>query len=72
MVTKTKVQEKRVKLTRKEAIKLFCYECMGYQKQLVNKCPDIECVLWTFRNGPEEESDVPFRKNTKKKGGVAQ
>jgi len=44
--TKTK------KLTRSNAIRLFCQECMGWQAHLVRDCPSKTCVLFPYRMGP--------------------
>lgn len=55
---------KRKSLNRAKAIREFCVECMNYQLQLVNKCPDPGCPLWEWRRGPggPEPSDVPIRR----------
>jgi len=62
-------RHKRAKrLTRGEAIVLFCRECFGYDGhrggnagtsyvtagKMVKECEDSNCPLWPFRNGPEE------------------
>lgn len=54
----------RKPLNRAKAIREFCIECMNYQLQLVNKCPDLACPLWEWRRGPggSEPSDVPIRR----------
>ena len=55
-------QNARMKITRAQAIKLFCIECMGYQKRLVKDCPDIKCPLWPYRLGRGQEyTDVNIR-----------
>lgn len=60
--TKT-VKNARDKIARAQAIKLFCIECMGYQKSMVKKCTDQACPLWPFRTGAgQEHTDVPIRK----------
>lgn len=41
------------KLTRTEAIKQFCYECCGWNKAEVRKCPAKKCPLWIYRKGRE-------------------
>jgi hypothetical protein len=56
------------RLTRGEAIKLFCLECMGYTKHRSNpvgsvtkggassevkKCTDTECPLYRYKSGIE-------------------
>lgn len=54
----------RKPLNRAKAIREFCIECMNYQVQLVNKCPDLACPLWEWRRGPgaPEPSEVPIRR----------
>lgn len=62
------VKSDRDKITRAQAIKLQCIECMGYQKSLVKDCPDYGCPLWPFRKGSgQEHTDVPIRTNKDKK-----
>jgi hypothetical protein len=41
------------RLTRGEAIKAFCVECMGHQPQLVKECTAPDCPLYGFRLGRE-------------------
>ena len=41
------------RLTRGEAIKAFCVECMGHQPQLVKDCTAPDCPLFAFRLGRE-------------------
>jgi len=58
----TKPKNERSKVTRSEAIRLQCTECMGYQVSLIKDCPDIGCPLWTFRFGRGQVyTDVPMR-----------
>ena len=33
------------------AVKSFCYECMGYQREEVKVCTDLGCPLWMYRPG---------------------
>ena len=56
------IENERDKLTRAQAIKLQCIECMGYQKALVKDCTDKPCPLWTFRTGKLERTDIKVRK----------
>jgi hypothetical protein len=66
-----KILNERDKLTRNEAIRLFCTECMGYQVFLIKDCPDVGCPLWNFRAGSGfEHTETPLRKKQilKKKG----
>lgn len=63
-----KIKSGRDKITRAQAIKLQCIECMGYQKSLVKDCPDTACPLWPFRMGKgQEHTDTPIRTNKDKK-----
>jgi hypothetical protein len=55
------IKNARDKITRAQAIKIFCVECMGFQIGLVKSCPDIRCPLWTFRSGVFEHSDMSIR-----------
>ena len=55
-----KLQE--VTLTRGKAIRYFCYECMGWQKQEVRNCTAPNCPLFPFR---------PLRKDSEMPQNVA-
>ena len=63
---------KRKPLNRAKAIRELCIECMAYQVQLVNKCPDPACPLWEWRRGPggPEASDVPIRRQAHATGSA--
>jgi len=51
----------RPPMTRREAIRAFCYECMGYQ-MLARDCPDQPCPLWEYRLGSgQDPTDTPLR-----------
>jgi hypothetical protein len=66
--TPKQIKTERDKVTRSQAIKAFCIECMGYQKSLVKDCPDLGCPLWPFRKGYGQDStDVPIRNSKLKK-----
>lgn len=39
------------------AIKAFCFECCGYNRNDVKECTAPMCPLWEFRNGHN-----PYRK----------
>lgn len=39
------------------AIKAFCFECCGYNRNYVKECTAQKCPLWEFRNGHN-----PYRK----------
>ena len=41
------------RLTRREAIKAFCYECNGYQ-WIIRDCKGDDCPLFPYRLGTEE------------------
>ena len=41
------------RLTRGQAIKAFCVECMGNQPQFVKDCTAPDCPLYSFRLGRE-------------------
>ena len=34
-----------------KAVKMFCYECSGYSKNLANTCNNTDCALWLFKKG---------------------
>lgn len=38
-----------VSMTRSRAIRFFCYECMGWQKQEVRNCTAPSCPLFPYR-----------------------
>lgn len=51
----------RDKITRAQAIKLFCVECMGYNKHFVKACPAEQCPLWPYRSGyGQQHTDMPI------------
>jgi hypothetical protein len=41
----------RPRLNRAHAIREFCLECMGGQRQQINECNDRACALWEWRKG---------------------
>jgi hypothetical protein len=41
----------RSKVTRAQAIKFFCWECMGYNRHFVKACTVEVCPLWPYRTG---------------------
>jgi len=45
-------ETREVRLTPRRAIRLFCFECMGWQRGEVELCPDELCPLWTYRQNP--------------------
>lgn len=42
------------RLTRGQAIRAFCIECMGGDVRLPRECTVTRCALWIYRNGAEE------------------
>jgi hypothetical protein len=42
--------------SRKEAIFLFCINCIG-SSQEARKCTSTECFLWNFRPGSNKKED---------------
>jgi len=36
--------------SRRDAVKAFCFMCMGYQQSEVDKCECKACPLWLYRN----------------------
>jgi len=42
------------------AIKMFCWECNGYNRGLTKGCENGECPLWLFRSGSanRDEDDI--------------
>ena len=43
------------KLSRKQAVRSFCIECMGFQPKEVRICTDQLCPLFPFRMGTEKK-----------------
>ena len=42
----------RMSITRSDAIRYQCIECMGFQPKSVRACTDQACALWPYRLGP--------------------
>lgn len=40
-----------------KAIKAFCFECVGYERNGIKECDAVKCPLWCFRDGKN-----PYRK----------
>lgn len=53
------------RLTRGEAIKAFCVDCMGNQPQFVKDCTAPECALFPYRLGREVLGAKKTPKHTK-------
>lgn len=48
-------------ITRKQAIKLRCLDCVGNSHEEVRDCKEKKCVLWRYRlGGPVENADSPM------------
>jgi hypothetical protein len=57
----TKPKSARAKITRAQAIKLFCVECMGYNRHFVKFCKSEVCPLWPYRSGSGyEDTQAPI------------
>lgn len=52
-----------VRLTRADAIKRYCLDCMGFQPKEVKLCPDRKCPLWRYRLGKELDDGLKPRKD---------
>lgn len=50
---------KAKRLTRGEAIRAFCIECMGGDVRMPRDCTVTRCALWIYRNGVEEAGPTP-------------
>lgn len=45
-------------LTARKAIKLHCWECMGWAVTEVRKCEVEECACWPFRTNDTPQDTV--------------
>ena len=64
VVVEKKPERKR--LTRQQAIRAMCMECMCWVTKSVTDCCDKACPLWPFRSGSgEEDCDIPIRSKEK-------
>lgn len=52
---------KTKRLTRGQAIRPFCVECMGGDVRLPRECTVTRCALWIYRLGTEEAILDPER-----------
>ena len=53
------------RVSRSKSIRLKCLDCCCDQAAEVRKCPVIECALWRYRMGHEENDELkPIRKNS--------
>ena len=54
------------RVSRSKAIRLKCIDCCAGQVAEVRKCTAVDCPLWRFRMGKEENDELkPQRKNSK-------
>lgn len=53
--------------TRKNAIRLFCLECCGWQYSETAKCSHESCWLYPYRMGSVNKKEVEEEKCQKKK-----
>ncbi len=49
---------KTATIGRAEAIKWFCYECMGFSRADIAGCTAPTCVLFVFRGAPPRKLDL--------------
>lgn len=56
--------------SRKEAIRNFCLECMGYQQAEIRRCTATECWLYPWRLGALDDKTIDIEKAQAKKKGV--
>ena len=55
------------RIGRSKAIRLKCLDCCCGQAAEVRKCPAVDCPLWRFRMGREENDELkPIRKKGEK------
>jgi len=60
---------KKIRLSRKQAVKDYCKECCGYQANMVRKCTDYSCHLYPFRLGtPDTKNYVQTTARDRQKG----
>ena len=52
--------------SRKEAIRNFCLECMGYQVAEIKRCTATECWLYPWRLGMLDSATIKKEKETVK------
>jgi hypothetical protein len=53
---------KKSKVSRTAAIKAFCQECCGYNRETIRECTAIACPLYAFRpyqSDDESDESVP-------------
>jgi len=55
-----------VQLTQRKAILAFCHECMGFNFYEVEKCTDLLCPLFPFRNPTARKGTGSIREVSKK------
>lgn len=53
--------------SRKDAIRNFCMECMGYQMAEIRRCTSTECWLYPWRLGMLDDEVKKEKKKAKAK-----
>ena len=53
------------RLSRSKAIRLKCIDCCGGQSAEVRKCPAVNCALWRYRMGKEENDELKLNRKVK-------
>ena len=53
-------------VTRKEAIRNQCFECMGYSHAEIGRCCAPECWLYPFRQGAVDDEEMESEKQKAK------
>ena len=46
------------RLSRTDAIKRYCLDCMGFYPSEVVACTDKKCALWRYRQGKEVNDEL--------------
>jgi hypothetical protein len=54
-----------MRYTRSRAIRLKCYDCSGFSKPEILKCPIKDCALFPYRTGREVAKDFSEPKGYK-------
>lgn len=57
--------------SRKEAIRNFCMECMGYQQAEIRRCTSTQCWLYPWRLGALDDETIKEEKQQVKAGKAA-
>ena len=54
----------RHKVTRQEAIRLRCLDCVGGQQAEVKRCTSLYCPIWAYRMAGPWQSPLDYEINT--------